>query len=198
MLQRLAILILLTGCIPVRAGEISGTVTNDADPPQPLQKVLVCLQPLGQTSRCEKTRSTNKHGQYSFKNLNGSYNISISLGASLASRKSNPYPNYAWSPEQPGDDTQAIGRSTKATVNFIGGFNFSNFQDALTISAIDMPGLSNGDCLKVYIPEGELFLGVVNNIDTFNLTVNVPLTTTVLYYDIFCSDAPLTGVQILL
>lgn len=198
MLKRLAGLSLIMGCIPVFAGEIRGTVTNDAATPQPLHKILVCLQTPGQTGRCEKTRSTNKRGQYVFKNLEGSYKVSISSGSSLATRKANPYPNYAWAPEHPGDDYQVIGRSTKTTVNFIGGFNFSNFQDALTISAIDMPELRNGDCLKVYIPEGELFLGIVNNIDTFSLTVNVPLTTTALYYDIFCSDAPLTRVQILL
>jgi hypothetical protein len=186
------------GCIPVMAGEIRGTVTDDADPPQPLKKVLVCLQSLGQISRCDKTRSTNKRGQYAFKSLNGNYKVSISSGSSLASRKANPYPNYAWSPETAGSDTQIIGRSTQTTVNFVGGFNFSNFQDALTISALDMPELGNDECLKVYTPEGDLFLGIVTNIDTFSLTVNVPLTTTTLYYDIFCSDSPLTRGQILL
>jgi hypothetical protein len=171
------------------AGEVTGTIT-DVKNNTPATKVLVCLQREGQADDCLKSTFTNKKGEYKFKGIEGNYVVRVSAGTLLATRKQNPYPTYAWNP--PRQQISVAKRGT-SEVDFSGGFNFSNFQSGLTLIAGDFPELVSEAILKVYASDDNgaemlLFLGQVDPTNEgFSIVINVPLSTTVIYYDIFGS-----------
>lgn len=180
--------------------EIKGKVTDENG--SPLEKVLVCLQKIIDTSGCYKTRATNKRGNYVFKGLktDQTFIVSISSGTSLAARKSNPYPNYVWSPLRL-EVNLTNGSKIISDQNFEGFFNFSNFQQELQLTAADFPELTSYDItsdlvyLKLYIldqnaAENLIFLGEVADIETLQIDVSVPQAATQLYYEIYSWDRP--------
>ena len=174
--------------LQAEAGEVRG-IARDSKTDEPLQKVLICLQRADQQDECLKSTFSNKRGQYQFRGINGEYVVRVSAGSNLAARKQNPYPTYSW---EPSTQAVSVGKKSKVEVNFSGGFNFSNFQTGLTLTAVDLPELVDGAFLKVYAydkdgAETTLFLGQVANTASFRLELNVPLTTTDIYYDIFGS-----------
>ncbi len=90
---------------------------------------------------------------------------------------------------------------------FVGGFNFSNFQRAIELTAVDFPELSGLDptaeptFLKVsYVadasagqPPETVFLGRLRNPDTVRLQASVPLSVTSIDYELFSETIAIRG-----
>ena len=202
MLSKLiASMLLLAQCAVVLAGEIQGYITDEQG--TALAGVRVCLSlPGAAPGDCSKTRFTNKSGKYAFNGLGaGSYTLKVLSGASLAARKADPYPNYAWAPVN-----QTITLASKSTrlsgVDFTGSFNFSNFQAEFQLTGADFPELGAYDVsndyvfLKVFtgdaggVEQNLIFLGQVSDINKVLIEVSVPLSATQLFYEIYSVNLP--------
>ena len=185
------------------AGEIKGKVTDEPGTTG-LPGVRVCLSVAGAApGECSKTRFTNKKGQYSFKGINAGvpYTIKVLTDASLAARKADPYPEYAWGPVS--HEVQLASRKDKiGGINFTGSFSYSNFQAELQLSGSDFPELANYDLandyvfLKVYTVDSSnaeqnlIFLGQVTDINKLLIEASVPLSASVLTYEVYSAAAP--------
>jgi hypothetical protein len=197
----LAATLLLAQCAVVLAGEIQGYITDEQG--VALKGVRVCLSiPGAAPGDCSKTRFTNKSGKYAFYGLDaGTFNLKVLSGASLAARKADPYPNYAWAPVN-----QEISLASKSTrlraVDFTGSFNFSNFQAEFQLTGADFPELGAYDLgndyvfLKVFtvdaggVEQNLIFLGQVSDINKLLIEVSVPLSATQLFYEIYSANLP--------
>lgn len=203
MLHRLiAATLIALPCTTLLAGEIEGKITDKQG--DGLPGVRVCLSVAGAApGDCSKSRVTDKKGNYSFNGINaGHYSIKVLTAASLTARKADPYPNLAWEPvsyevELASRKTQAGGR------DFKGSFSFSNFQAELQLSGADFPELANYDLandyvfLKVYTMDSSgseqnlIFLGrVVTDINKLLIEASVPLSASVLNYEVYSAAAP--------
>lgn len=185
------------------AGEIKGKVTDEPGTTG-LPGVRVCLSVAGAApGECSKTRFTNKKGQYSFKGINAGvpYTIKVLTDASLAARKADPYPNYAWGPVS--HEVELASRKERASgIDFTGSFSYSNFQAELQLSGADFPELANYDLandyvfLKVYTMDSSnseqnlIFLGQVTDINKLLIEASVPLSASVLTYEVYSAAAP--------
>jgi hypothetical protein len=184
------------------AGEITGTVTDEQGTGLP--GVRICLSlPGAAPEDCSKTRFTNKKGNYSFSGMSPgeTFALKVLTGASLAARKADPYPEYAWGPVS--HEVQLASRKDKIVgIDFTGSFSFSNFQSELQLSGSDFPELANYDLandyvfLKVYTVDSRyteqnlIFLGQVTDISKLLIEASVPLSATQLVYELYSAAAP--------
>lgn len=186
---------------PALAGDIKGQITDEQG--AALKGVRVCLSVAGAApGDCAKTRFSNKNGSYAFNGLAaGDYRVEVLSGASLAARKADPYPNLAWAPVA--HDVSLASRSQRtANADFIGSFNFSNFQAEIQLSGGDFPELGTYDVANDYVflkvftldaRSGEqelIYLGQVTDISKLLIEVSVPLSAEQLYYETYSADAP--------
>ena len=204
MLHRLiAALFITLPCTTLLAGEIKGKVTDEPGTTG-LPGVRVCLSVAGAApGDCSKTRVTNKKGYYSFNGINAGvpYTLKVLTEASLTARKADPYPNLAWEPVS--YEVELASRKERAGgKDFKGSFSFSNFQAELQLSGADFPELANYDLandyvfLKVYTTDpGDseqnlIFLGQVTDINKLLIEASVPLSASVLTYEVYSAAAP--------
>ena len=132
----LTALVLTTG-IAVGA-EISGEVIGlDGSP---LYRAPVCLKLNTETQDCLKLRFSDRKGKYSFKGLKegGSYTVSIYLDKSASARKFETYKTYVWAPRSQSAEL-AHKNDAVALAPFVGKFNYSNYQRAIELTAVDSP-----------------------------------------------------------
>ena len=184
------------------AGEIAGRVTDEQG--LGLKGVRVCLSLAHEGPRdCVKARYTGKNGDYSFPGLDDSapYVVRVLSGASLAARKADPYPQYAWAPA-----TRTVALASRKDkvedADFTGSFNFSNFQATVELGASDFPELASYDLvndyvfLKVYAVDPSnseqdlIFLGQVTELSRLLIEVSVTLSTTRLFYEVYSAANP--------
>jgi len=174
---------------------------------EPLYKVSICLIQVGITGKCDKVGWTDKKGGYSFSGLKpgNNYTIVVNGDTSAANRKLASYANYVW---EPAVRTAAI-QSQKEKVevaDFVGKFNFSNFQRIVTLGAIDFPDLASIDldgsytALKVFIPSSQegvppetIFLGQVHSVARLEIEASVPLSVTTIGYEIYSAVLSING-----
>lgn len=189
-------------CTTLLAGEIKGKITDEQGAGLP--GVRVCLSVADAApEECSKTRLTNKKGNYSFNGMNagGPYTLKVLTEASLTARKTDPYPNYAWEPVS--HEVELASRKERAGgMDFKGTFSFSNFQAELQLSSADFPELANYDLandyvfLKVYTTDSSgseqnlIFLGQITDINKLLIEASVPLSATVLNYEVYSANAP--------
>jgi len=193
-------------CAQLASGaSIEGRATNVAG--EPLYKVSICLAEAGTAGTCEKVRWTDKKGNYSFAGLKpgSDYTIVINGDRSAANRKNESYSNYVWEPQA---HTAAISSmSEKVSVeDFVGKFNFSNFQRIVTLGATDFPELATIDlegtytALKVFIPSSQegvppetIFLGQVQSAARLEIEASVPLSVTTISYELYSAVMSISG-----
>ena len=172
-----------------------------------LTKVSVCLALEGTPSICERVRWTDRKGAYTFNGLKPGidYIVTVNGDSTASNRKFERHANYAW---QPREHSATINSKNEklAVGDFVGKFNFSNFQRIVSLSAADFPELSSIDltgsyvALKVFISSGKLdeppqtiFLGRVLEREKLEIRASVPLSCSVIEYEIFSSNLALTG-----
>jgi hypothetical protein len=200
-----AALTLLVFAQAASSASISGRATNSQG--ERLTKVSICLSRAVTPQLCDKVHWTNKKGGYSFSGLKPgiSYIVSVNGDTSAANRKFEQHANYAW---QPSEHRVTINsKKDKRTVeDFVGKFNFSNFQRIVKLTATDFPELSSIDltgsyvALKVFVrsnnPEEApqtIFLGQVRDTDNLQINASVPLASPAIEYEIFSSELSLNG-----
>lgn len=187
------------------AASVTGKAVN-ADG-EPLYKAAVCLAPVGTPGRCAKIRATDKKGGYTFSGLKtgDNYTITINGDRSASNRKFQAFSNYAWSPAS--QQFSVLARNEKIRADdFVGTFNFSNFQRVVSLTATDFPALTEIDlggsyvALKVFIPaaiEGEapqtIFLGQVTDAANLSIDASVPLAVASIAYEIFSATLSIRG-----
>ena len=201
-LSALAFLLLAQGA---SSASISGH-TSEADGTA-LTKVSVCLALASAPDTCERVRWTDKKGNYTFNGLKSGidYIVTVNGDSSVSNRKFEQHANYAW---QPRKHTATINsKNEKRTVDdFIGKFNFSNYQRIVSLGAADFPELASIDLvgsyvgLKVFISSGKvdeppetIFLGRVLESEKLEIRASVPLSCSVIEYEIFSSNLALSG-----
>jgi hypothetical protein len=187
------------------SASISGR-TVDADGAA-LTKVSVCLSLASTPESCERVRWTDKKGAYTFNGLKPGidYIVTVNGDSTASNRKFERHANYAW---QPREHSATINSKNEklAVGDFVGKFNFSNFQRIVSLSAADFPELSSIDltgsyvALKVFISSGKLdeppqtiFLGRVLEREKLEIRASVPLSCSVIEYEIFSSNLALSG-----
>jgi len=187
------------------SASIEGRATNVAG--EPLYKVSVCLAESSAASKCEKVRWTDKKGTYSFAGLKPGtdYTIVINGDRSAANRRYESFSNYVWEPRA---HTAAISSmSDKISAgDFVGKFNFSNFQRIVTLGATDFPELATVDleghytALKVFIPSNTegvppetIFLGQVKSGAGLEIEASVPLSVTTIGYELYSAVMSISG-----
>jgi hypothetical protein len=188
------------------AAKIEGLATNVGG--DELAKVPVCLALASSPLRCEKTRWTGKKGRYTFSGLQvgADYIVTVNGDSSAAVRKLEVYANYIW---EPAKQTASVRSKSDSIVmqNVVGKFNFSNFQRALTLTAVDFPELasftfspSNYVFLKVFIPATQadaqpetIFLGQIQNPDNLAVEASLPLSATEIGYEIYDAQLSVSG-----
>lgn len=201
-LSALALLIVAHGA---SSASISGsTVDSDGNA---LTKVSVCLALASTPEICERVRWTGKKGEYSFTGIKAGndYIVTVNGDSSVSNRKFERHANYAW---QPRNHVVSINaKNEKPNLgNFVGKFNFSNFQRIVSLTAADFPELASIDLagsyvgLKVFIVSGEvdqppetIFLGRVHEGDTLKIRASVPLASSTIQYEIFSSNLAMSG-----
>ena len=188
---------------------ISASVTGravNADN-NPLYKAAVCLAPAETPGRCAKTRATDRRGGYTFTGLKPGdvYTITINGDRSASNRKFQNFSNYAWEPRQQQISIQS--RNEKLRVDdFVGTFNFSNYQRVVSLTLTDFPELADIDleasyvALKVFIPASgadkqpeTIFLGQVTDSSNLNIDASVPLAVAAIEYEIFSATLAIRG-----
>ncbi len=195
----------LTSGIAVGA-EISGEVIGLDG--LPLYRAPVCLQLNTEAQDCLKLRFSDRKGKYSFKGLKagGSYTVSIFLDKAASARKFETYKTYVWAP---GSQSAELARKNDAVAltPFVGKFNYSNYQRAIELTAVDFPELGQVDLslnpvfLKVFyqpvesadLPPETIFLGQVQDSATVRLEATVPLAVNGIDYQVFSADFSYTG-----
>lgn len=187
------------------SASISGR-TVDADGAA-LTKVSVCLSLASTPESCERVRWTDKKGAYTFNGLKPGidYLVRVNGDSAVSNRKFEQHANYAWQPRE--YSATINSKSEKLAVeDFVGKFNFSNFQRIVSLSAADFPELSSVDlaasyvALKVFISSGKpdeppqtIFLGRVLESEKLEIRASVPLSCSVIEYEIFSSNLALSG-----
>jgi len=187
---------------------VSASVTGRAVNPdgEPLYKAAVCLAPAGRPGRCAKVRATDKKGGYTFTGLKpgDKYTITINGDRSAGGRKFQAFSNYAWAPQQKQVSIQS--RNEKIIIeDFVGTFNFSNFQRIISLTVTDFPELADIDlqasyvALKVFIPAARtdeppetIFLGQITG-SNLNIDASVPLAVAAIEYEIFSATLAIRG-----
>jgi hypothetical protein len=187
------------------SAELSGVVVDDAG--APLARAPVCLRETLEDPACLKLRFTDKKGGYSFNGLKrGNYSLSIFSDRSAAARKFDEYKTYVWSPVQ---QSVSIAGDAKrvAGPDFIGKFNFSNYQRVIELTASDFPEFAQIDLgtatyfLKVSFqvdsanetPPETVFLGQVGDATRLLVSASIPLAVTTIDYEIFGADFAASG-----
>jgi hypothetical protein len=179
------------------AAEIKGRITDDQG--EALPGVSVCLSVTSTSpTDCHETSLTEDDGSYSFGGLSAgaAYTVSVLTDASLDGRRDDPYPNYAWAP-----DNRRLHFASELdsveNIDFMGAFNFSNLQAELQLTEADFPELVDFDVagdyvfLKVFITDSDgiqqdlVFLGQVSDMNKLLIEVSAPLPTTHLSYEIY-------------
>ena len=196
----------LSFCVQLAWGaSIEGRATNVDG--EPLYKVAVCLARTGTTGKCDKLRWTDKKGKYSFSGLKpgSDYTVVVNGDRSAANRKNESYSNYVWDTNE---HTAAINAmNEKVSVgDFVGKFNFSNFQRIVALDATDFPELASIDlegsytALKVFIPSSQegvppetIFLGQVHSGARLEIEASVPLSVTTIGYEIYSAVLSISG-----
>jgi hypothetical protein len=204
MLHRLiAAMFIALPCTTLLAAEIKGKITDEQGTAG-LPGVRVCLSVAGAApGECSKTRITNKKGNYSFNGLNAGepYTLKVLTESSLTARKADPYPNLVWEPVS--HEIELASRKERVGgVDFKGSFGFRNFQAELQLKGADFPELANYDLandyvfLKVYTMDSSgseqnlIFLGQVTDSGKLLIEVSVPLSASVLTYEVYSANAP--------
>ena len=188
------------------AASIEGTVT-DADG-APLYRVPLCLKLSSSESECHRLRWTDQQGGYRFSGIKGGpdYHVEVFTDSSASGRKYESYRTYVWEPLE--QRVPAIDKNERVELPpFRGKFNFSNYQRAITLTAVDFPELASLDlqgsyvALKVFIPslrEGEppetTFLGQVTDAARLSIGASVPLAATAIGYEIYGAGVSFSGV----
>jgi len=196
----------LSLCAQLATGaSIEGRATNVDG--EPLYKVAVCLTQTGTTGKCDKVGWTDKKGNYSFAGLkSGSdYMVVINGDRSAANRKNESYGNYVWEPAAQAAAINAM-KDKVAVEDFVGKFNFSNFQRIVTLDATDFPELASIDldgsytALKVFIPSSQegvppetIFLGQVQSGARLEIEASVPLSVTTISYELYSAVMSISG-----
>ena len=187
------------------SASISGRTIDTDD--AALTKVSVCLALASTPSTCERVRWTDKKGAYTFNGLKPGidYIVSVNGDSTVSNRKFEQHANYAW---QPREHRATINSKNEklAVEDFVGKFNFSNFQRVVSLGAADFPELSAIDlagsyvALKVFISSGKvdeppetIFLGRVIDGEKLKIRASVPLTCSAIEYEIFSSNLALSG-----
>lgn len=203
MLHRLlATTLIATHGATLLAGEIQGDVRNEQG--TALQGVRICLTVADTTAgQCLKDTYTDRNGSYAFRGLDAAepYTLQVMTGASLKSRKADPYPRYGWAPV-----TRKVALASRkdklSGIDFTGAFNFSNFQAQFELGGDDFPELTGYDLandyvfLKIYTTDQAtsdqdlIFLGQVTDAGGLSIEVSVPLSTSELLYEIYSAAAP--------
>jgi len=196
----------LSLCAQLATGaSIEGRATNVAG--EPLYKVAVCLTRTGTNGKCDKVRWTDRKGNYSFAGLKpgGDYAIVVNGDRSAANRKNESYGNYVWEPAAQAAAINSMNDKV-AVRDFVGKFNFSNFQRIITLGAADFPELASIDldgsytALKVFIPSSQegvppetIFLGQVHSGARLEIEASVPLSVTNIGYEIYSAVLSING-----
>ena len=189
----------------VSSASISGRALNIQG--DRLARVSVCLTKASSPEVCEKVQRTNKKGAFTFSGLKpgSSYIVAVNRDRSATNRKSEQYANYVWLPGE--QQVTLISRKEKRTVDdFVGKFNFSNFQRVVNLTANDFPELASIDlaasfvALKVFIRSNEpdeapqtIFLGQVRDLGALQINASLPLAFSVIDYEIFSDQLSLSG-----
>lgn len=204
-LPGLALLLLFLCTQHAAAATIEGRAINDRG--EPLQKVSMCLVESGTPDKCAKVRWTDKKGKYSFTGLRpgGSYTVLVNGNRSASSRKFESYSNYAWAPRSVTADISTRNERVDGG-DFIGKFNFSNFQRIVSLGALDFPELAELDLagsytvLKVFIASSQegvapetIFLGQVRSGAQLEIEASVPLSVTSIGYEIYSAVSSING-----
>lgn len=205
---------LLGALILVQGGQISaatieGVVTSPAG--EPLYKVPMCLKLDAADADCHRIRTTDQQGQYRFNGIkDGNYTVEVFKDPSASGRRFETYRTYVWAPQS--QVVSLAGKNASGTLDtFVGKFNFSNYQRAVTLTAADFPELSTIDyqseyvALKVFVPSGSpdiapetIYLGQVTNPDSLAIEASLPLAASAIGYEIFSiSGLSLSGSIIL-
>jgi hypothetical protein len=199
----LALLALTLG--HAHAASLGGTVTNEIG--EPLAKVPVCLQTPASGPGCAKVRSTDRQGNYQFNGLKAGmdYRVAIFQDDSAAGRKFERYRTYVWEPLYQ-EANLARKNESRTMSNFSGKFNFSNFQRGLTLTAADFPELASLDLvtdyvfIKIYLPSDDpaiapetIYLGRVASQDSLQVAASLPLSTTLIAYQIYSATLTIDG-----
>lgn len=198
--------ICLSLCAQLASGaSIEGRATNVAG--EPLYKVAICLAQTGSTGNCDKIRWTDKKGNYSFAGLKpgSDYTVVINGDRSAANRKNESYSNYVWEPQARAAAISSMNEKVSIE-DFVGKFNFSNFQRVITLGAADFPELATIDlegtytALKVFIPSSQegvppetIFLGRVQSAARLEIEASIPLSVTTIGYQLYSAVMSING-----
>ena len=192
----------------VSAATIEGTVTGTDG--EPLYKVPVCLKLGAADADCHRIRTTDQWGQYRFNGIkDGDYTIEVFKDPSASGRRFETYRTYVWAPKN--QSVSLAGKNASGTLDtFVGKFNFSNYQRAVTLTAADFPELSTIDyqseyvALKVFVPSGSpdvppqtIYLGQVTNPESLAIEASLPLAASTVGYQIYSASLSLSGSIIL-
>lgn len=187
------------------SASISGHTADDDG--TALTKVSVCLAVSSAPDTCERVRWTDKKGNFTFNGLKAGvdYIVAVNGDSSISNRKFEQHANYAWQPRKH-LVTLSAKNEKRAVGDFVGKFNFSNFQRVVSLGAEDFPELSSIDLaanyvgLKVFIrpeetdkPPRTIYLGRVHSGDKLKIRASVPLASTEIEYEIFTSNLALSG-----
>ena len=150
---------------------------------------------------------TDKKGNYSFAGLKpgSDYMVVINGDRSAANRKNESYGNYVWEPAAQAAAINSM-KDKVAVEDFVGKFNFSNFQRIVTLGATDFPELASIDldgsytALKVFIPSSQegvppetIFLGQVQSAARLEIEASVPLSVTTISYELYSAVMSISG-----
>ena len=187
------------------AASIDGAVTGATG--EPLERVPVCLALSATPDSCERLRWTDRRGSYSFNGVKAGsdYLVRIFADRSPAGRRSEAYATYVWSPA--GQPVTVDSQSQQLSLeDFVGKFNFSNYQRILTLTAADFPELATLDlqgiyvALKLFIPpyrpqaqSETIYLGQVTSVDSLRIEASLPLAVEAIHYEIYSATLSLSG-----
>jgi hypothetical protein len=116
--------------------------------------------------------------------------------------REDQYSNYVWTPAL-ATVSVVSAFDVVGAIDFTGAFNFSNYRRAIRLTGEHFSLLEQFDTattfvfLKVYTFESDeerlIFLGQVTDPDALQIEISLPLSVSVLLYDVFSPDASASG-----
>ena len=179
------------------AADISGRVVDDAG--NFLKGIQICLKSEPSSLKdCTRIKRTDAKGNYEFKGLKpgSSYSLRIHLDRDAKQRKYQQFKNFVWEPLI--QNLEIRNRRDQVNLrDFVGKFDFSNFQRVIKLVSADFPEFGGIDtskesvALRVYIKaEGDsnesqtIFLGQVVDPNSLWIEASIPRSVRQIQYEI--------------